>query len=70
MADTQAYLDELLAKRSAQVGVRQTTFQDQSTTFDLDGLNREIARVERALSGGSQTRYAVVNRGLDPLTDD
>lgn len=70
MADNQAYLDSLIAKREAQVGIKGTSFHDQRTDFDIDGLNREIARVERVLAGGSRTRYAVVNRGLDPLADE
>jgi hypothetical protein len=70
VADDQAYLDTLLAKRAATVGIKGTSFQDQRTDFDIDGLNREIARVERAMAGGSRTRYAVVNRGLDSLSDE
>lgn len=65
MADDQAYLDELIAKRRAMAGVKRTTFSDQSTEFDVDGLNREIERVTRAVEGNSGTRYATTSKGLD-----
>lgn len=64
MADNQTYLDELIAKRRAMVGVRRTSIADQSTEFDIEQLNSEIGRVERALAEGSRTRYAVVNKGF------
>lgn len=65
MADTQAYLDTLTAKRAAIAGVKRTAFSDQSTEFDMDGLNREIERVTRVLAGTSSTRYATTTKGLD-----
>lgn len=64
--DTQEYLDSLYAKRAAMVGVKSTAFSDQSTTFALDELNAEIARVERVLRvarTGSTTRYAATSKG-------
>ena len=70
MADDQDYLDELVARRRATIGIKQTAVSDQSTTFNADELNREIERVTRAISGSSRTRYAVVNRGLDSLSDE
>jgi len=70
VADDQDYLDELLAKRRATVGVKQTSISDQSTTFDPDALNREIDRVTRVMAGGSRTRYAVVNKGFGSATSE
>lgn len=64
MADDQAYLDELKAKRRAMAGIRQTTFDNQSTTFDQEALDREISRVERVLAGTSRTRYAATSKGV------
>ena len=64
MADDQTYLAELIAKRRAMVGVKRTSFADQSTEFDIEQLNAEIGRVERAIATTSRTRYAVVNKGL------
>ena len=64
VADDQTYLAELIAKRRAMIGVRRTSIADQSTEFDIEQLNSEIGRVERALAEGSRTRYAVVNKGF------
>jgi hypothetical protein len=64
MADDQAYLDALKARRAQFAGIKQTTFSDQSTTFDPDGLDKEIARLERLLSGVSRTRYAATSKGV------
>jgi len=64
VADDQTYLDELIAKRRAMIGVKRTSFQDQSTEFDIEQLNSEIGRVERAIASSSRTRYAVVNKGF------
>lgn len=67
MADTPDYLEELLAKRRAMVGVRATSHGDQSTQFDGDWLDREIARVERVLASGSSSgrfRFAVTDKGV------
>lgn len=61
--DTQSYLDTLYARRAAIVGVKSSSFSDQSTTFELAELNAEIARVERVLRGGSNTRYAATSKG-------
>jgi hypothetical protein len=64
VADDQAYLAELTAKRRAMVGVKRTSIADQSTEFDIEQLNAEIGRVERALAATSRTRYAATNKGL------
>ncbi len=64
--DTQAYLDSLYVKRATLVGVRSNAFSDQSTQWDLESLDREIARVERVLATarrGSTTRYGAVRKG-------
>ena len=64
MADTHEYLDELKAKRRTRAGVRSAQVGDQRTDYDLEALDREIARVERALaSPTTRTRYAVVSKG-------
>lgn len=64
MADDQAYLDTLKARRAQFAGIKATTFSDQSTTFDPDALDKEIARVERVITGGSRTRYAATSKGV------
>jgi hypothetical protein len=64
MADDQDYLDTLKARRAQFAGIRSTTFSDQSTTFDNEALDKEIARVERVLAGGSRTRYAATSKGV------
>jgi len=64
VADDQTYLDELVAKRRAMVGVKRTSFDSQSTEFNVDELNAEIGRVERAIIGTSRTRYAIVTKGF------
>lgn len=64
MADDQAYLDELIAKRRSMIGVKRTSFADQSTEFDIEQLNSEIGRVERSIATNSRTRYAATNKGL------
>jgi hypothetical protein len=64
--DNQAYLDSLYVKRAALVGLRGNAFSDQSTQWDLESLDREIARVERVLATaarGSTTRYAATSKG-------
>ena len=64
MPDDQAYLDELKARRRTIAGVRSTSFSDQSTTFDQEALDREIARVEGTLAGAlPRIRYAVTSKG-------
>lgn len=63
MPDDQAYLDELKARRRTIAGVRSTAFSDQSTTFDHDALDKEIARVEGALYPLPRIRYAVTDKG-------
>lgn len=46
------------------IGVRRTSIADQSTEFDIEQLNAEIGRVERAIATTSRTRYAATNKGL------
>lgn len=64
MADDQDYLDELIARRRTIAGVKQTVHADQSTTFDQEALEREIARVERVVRGHSGTRLARTSKGV------
>jgi hypothetical protein len=64
MEDTQAYLEELQLKRRKYAGLRSATFSDQSQTFDLEALDKEIERVKRALRGTSGTRYASTSKGV------
>lgn len=60
---TQAYLDELYAKRAKQIGLSATAFADQSVQFDMKGLNEEIARVEQALDSNKRVRLAGFSKG-------
>jgi hypothetical protein len=64
MAYTSAQLEELRERRRQMAGIRSTTFSDQSTTFDLESLDREIARAEREVRGTSGTRYAATSKGV------
>lgn len=67
MADTQANLDELKARRQKLAGIKQLQFDNQSTVTDLEALDREIARMEAAVAvanGGSRTRYAAFSKGV------
>lgn len=64
MADDQEYLDELKARRRAMAGVRQTSFEQQSTTFDQESLDKEIARVERIVASAPRVRFASVSKGV------
>lgn len=64
MADTQEQLDELEERRLKTVGIAATQFSDQSTTFDNDGLLKEIQRKKRAIRGTSGTRYAATKKGV------
>lgn len=63
MADTQDYLDSLYAKRAKQIGLKGAAFSDQSVSYDFEALEREIARVERALATSGGTRYAATRKG-------
>jgi hypothetical protein len=50
-------------------GVSQDTVGDRSTSFDLEGAQRELARLRTELaqaqsSTGSRTRFAAFDKGL------
>lgn len=60
-ADEQSELDELKDRRRKTAGIRQTTFSDQSTTFDQDGLDRRIAQLESKSRSGY--RLAATRKG-------
>jgi uncharacterized coiled-coil protein SlyX len=50
-------------------GVSATSLGDQSTSFDLDGAQKELARLRNELalvtaSSGTRTRYAAYDKGL------
>lgn len=65
-AELEAELAELRAKRRAIAGVRSSTYSDQSTTFDQDGLDKRIAQIEQQLAQcarGGTTRYAATSKG-------
>lgn len=65
-SDLQTELDELRARRRKTAGIRSTTFSDQSTTFDAEGLDRRIAQLEQQLAataGRSTTRYVSTTKG-------
>lgn len=65
-AQIQEQLTTLYARRAASAGVRNTTFSDQSTTFDNEGLEKIIASLEQQLAAftrGSSTRYASTSKG-------
>lgn len=65
MAFTQADIDELKAKIKAFAGVKNTTFADQSTTFDLEGAKATLAMMEADVAGRvSRTRYAATSKGI------
>jgi hypothetical protein len=65
MAYTQADIDELRARIKAFGGVKQTTFADQSTSFDLDAALRLLKKMEHEVSGGtSSTRYAATSKDV------
>ena len=65
-AEIVAELAVLYARRQTTAGIRNNTFSDQSTTFDNEGLNDSISRLEQALATvrrGSSTRYAATSKG-------
>jgi hypothetical protein len=50
-------------------GVKASAFGDQSTTFDLEGAQAELARLRNELAlttatSGTRTRYAAFSKGL------
>lgn len=63
-ADEQAELDELKARRRKTAGIQQTTFSDQSTTFDNEGLDRRIASLEAKARAGGGSRLAAFSKGV------
>lgn len=67
LATLQAQLTELLERRHATAGIRNTAFSDQSTTFDGDDLDKRIAQLESqiaAATGRSTTRYVATSKGV------
>lgn len=63
VADDQAYLDTLKARRAKFAGIKSNSFADQQIVFDGADLDKEIARVERALRTNSGTRFATTSKG-------
>lgn len=68
-AEIATRIAELEDRMGAFAGVKATTIGDQSTTFDLEGAQKELARLRNELAllqstTGSRTRYAVVNKGV------
>lgn len=64
MPYTQADIDALRAKILAFAGIKNTTFADQSTTFDFEGAQKLLADMEAEVAGGSRTRYAATSKGV------
>lgn len=60
-ADEQAELDELKARRRQFAGIKSTSFSDQQTTFDQEGLDKRIAELE-SKGQVSRTRYAITEK--------
>lgn len=63
-ADEQAELDELKARRRATAGIQSTSFSDQSTTLDSEGLDKRIAALESKSHSGSWFRVAAFKKGV------
>jgi hypothetical protein len=59
---TQADIDALKARINQFAGIRQTSFADQSTEFDLEGALKLLAEMEQQVNG-SRTRYAATSKG-------
>ena len=62
-ADEEEELAELKARRRASAGIKSTTFADQSTTFDQEGLDKRIAELENKGNAG-RVRYAATSKGV------
>lgn len=61
---TQADIDALKARIQSFAGIRQTTFADQSTEFDLEAARKLLAEMEAQVNG-SRTRYAATTKGTN-----
>lgn len=57
MAYTQADIDALEARIKTFGGVQQSSFGDQSTTFDLAGAQTLLATMKRELAAASSTGH-------------
>jgi len=67
-AELTTRITEIEERLAAFAGVRSTTFGDQTTAFDLDGAQRELARLRQELATATATagryRVAAVNKGV------
>lgn len=66
-AEIQARIDALEAQVAAFAGIKATSFGDQTTTFDLEGAHKELARLRQQLAqaeGSNTTRYGAFSKGL------
>lgn len=67
MPFTQADADALRARIVAFAGVQQTTYDNQSTSFDLKGAREMLAQMEAEIAAASRlTRYrlAATSKGV------
>lgn len=67
MAYTQADLDAIDAQIAKIRGVKSITIADRSTTFDLEALLKERARIADAIStaaGTTRTRFGAFSKGV------
>lgn len=65
MAFTQADIDSLRQKMAAFAGIRATSIDNQSTTFDYEAAEKLLARMEREVNGTTtRTRYAATRKGV------
>lgn len=63
MPYTQADIDALKARIAQFGGVRESSFGDQSTTFDQDAAMKLLEKMEREVAGGvARTRYATTSK--------
>lgn len=59
---TQQQIDALKARIATFAGIRQASFADQSTEFDLEGALKLLAEMEQSVNG-PRTRYAATSKG-------
>ena len=69
-SEIQAQIDAIEARVATFAGVRETTYEGQTTIFSFTDAQAELARLRSMLaaaqsSTGSTTRYAAVNKGFD-----
>lgn len=55
-AEISARILEIEERLAVFAGVKQTTFGDQSTSFDAEGAHKELARLRLELGAVSETR--------------